>query len=122
MVTDITIHVESAEGTLERIDHSVTVLVKFLEVVVQDLTCLGIWCPTSSTIPTGVIPLRLLEYSMIREIRLWLNDNWRTPFYPCLPMARDLPVSPVGRGLTLWYYRRGLARFGSKRLLGTYFG
>ena len=42
MVTDITIHVESAKGTLERIDHSVTILVKFLKVVVLDLTCVGI--------------------------------------------------------------------------------
>jgi hypothetical protein len=65
MVTNITIHVESAEGTLERIDHSVTVLVELLKVVVEDLTCLGIWRSTSSAITAGVVPLRLLEHSMV---------------------------------------------------------
>src|SRR6185295_18297444 len=68
MVTDITIHVESAEGTLEQIDHSVTVLVELLKVVVEDLTCLGIWRSTSSAITAGVIPLRLLEHSMVRKV------------------------------------------------------
>jgi hypothetical protein len=65
MVTDITIHVKSAEGTLKRIDHSVTVLVELLKVVVEDLTSLGIWRSTSSAITAGVVPLRMLEHSMV---------------------------------------------------------
>jgi len=65
VVTHITIHVEPAEGTLERIDHSVTVLVELLKVVVEDLSSLGIWRSTSPTITAGVVPLRMLEHSMV---------------------------------------------------------
>ena len=77
MIADITIHVESAERALERIDHSVTVLVEFLKVVVQDLTGLGIWRSTGAAIPAGIITLRLLEYAMIREVWLRLDDGWQ---------------------------------------------
>jgi hypothetical protein len=122
MVTDITIHVESAEGTLERIDHSVTVLVELLKVVVEDLTCLGIWRSTSSAITAGVIPLRLLEHSMVREVWFRLDDNRWTPFYSCFPMATDLSGSPIGSRLTLCDYSHRLARFSPGRLLGTCFG
>jgi hypothetical protein len=65
VVTHITIHIEPAEGTLERIDHSITVLVELLKVVVEDLTSLGIWRSTSSAITAGVVPLRMLEHSMV---------------------------------------------------------
>jgi hypothetical protein len=109
MVTDVTIHVESAEGTLERIDHAVTVLVEFLKVVVQNLTCLGVWRSTSSAIPAGVISLRLFQYSMVREVWFRLDDNRWTPFYPCFPMATDLPGSPIGRRLALYYCSHRLA-------------
>ena len=68
IVADITIHVEPAEGSLERINHSVMVLVELLKVVVQDFTGLRIWRSTSPAIPAGVIPLRMLEHSMIREV------------------------------------------------------
>ena len=70
MVAYITIHVEAAESTLEWIDHSVMVLVEFLKVVVQDLTRLGVGRSTCLAIPAGVVALRLLEYSIIREVRL----------------------------------------------------
>jgi hypothetical protein len=75
IVADITIHVEPAKGALERIDQSVMVLVEFLKVIVQDLTGLGVWRSTCSTGPAGIITLRLLEYSKIREVRLRLNDS-----------------------------------------------
>ena len=101
MVADITIHVESAEGALERIDHSIMVLVEFLKVVVQDLTYLGVWHSTCSVIPAGVVALRLLEYSMIREVWFRLDDGRWTPFLPCLPVATNLPGSPIGRRLPL---------------------
>jgi hypothetical protein len=65
MVAYITIHVESAESTLERIDHSVMVLVEFLKVVVQDLARLGVGRSTCLAIPARVVALRLLEYSII---------------------------------------------------------
>jgi hypothetical protein len=109
MVTDVTIHVESTEGTLERIDHAVTVLVEFLKVVVQNLTCLGVWRSTSSAIPAGVISLRLLQYSMVREVWFRLDDNRWAPFYPCFPMATDPPGSPIGRRLALYYCSYRLA-------------
>jgi hypothetical protein len=122
MVTDVTIHVESAEGTLERIDHAVTVLVEFLKVVVQNLTCLGVWRSTSSAIPAGVISLRLLQYSMVREVWFRLDDNRWTPFYSCFLMATDLSGTTMGRRLTLCDYSRRLARFSPSRLLGICFG
>jgi hypothetical protein len=109
MVTDVTIHVESTEGTLEWIDHAVTVLVEFLKVVVQDLTGLGVWRSTSSAIPAGVISLRLLQDSMVREVWFRLDDNRWTPFPPCLPMATDLPGDPIGRRLALYHYSHRLA-------------
>jgi hypothetical protein len=76
IVADITIHVEPAEGTLERIDHSVMVLIEFLKVIVQDLVGLGVWRSTCSAVPAGIITLRLLKYSVIREVWLWLDDGW----------------------------------------------
>jgi len=120
-VAYITIHVESAEGALERIDHSVMVLVEFLKVVVQDLTRLGVGRSTCSAIPAGVIALRLLEYAMIREVRLRLDDGRRMPFLPCLPMATDLPGSPIGRCLRLRRCGHGLTRFSHSRLRSPYF-
>jgi len=121
MVAYITIHVEPAEGTLERIDHSVMVLVEFLKVVVQDLTRPGVRRSPCSAIPAGVVALRLLEYSIIREVRLRLDDGRRTPFLPRLLMAADLPGSPIGRRLPLRRCGHGPARFSPSRLLGTYF-
>ena len=121
MIADITIHVESAERALERIDHSVTVLIQFLKVVVQDLTGLGIWRSTGAAIPAGIITLRLLEYAMIREVWLRLDDGRRMPFLPCLPMATGLPGNALGRRLFLWRCSHGLTRFSPSRLLGTYF-
>src|SRR4029078_3086892 len=115
MVTDIPIHVKSAEGTLERIDHSVTVLVELLKVVVEDLTCLGIWRSTSSAITAGVIPLRLLEHSMVREVWFRLGDNRWTPFYSCFPMATDLSRGPVGRRLTPCDYSHSLCVLSATR-------
>jgi len=76
IVADITIHVEPAKGALERIDQSVMVLVEFLKVIVQDLTGLGVWRSTCSAVPTGIITLRLLEHSMIREVWFRLHDSW----------------------------------------------
>jgi len=75
IVADISIHIEPAKGALERIDQSVMVLVEFLKVIVQDLVSLGIWRPTGSALPARVIPLPLLEYSMVREVRLRFDDG-----------------------------------------------
>jgi hypothetical protein len=75
IVADIPIHIEAAERALERINHSIMVLVEFLKVIVQDLTSLGVRSSTCSTVSAGVIALRLLEYSMIREVWLGLDDR-----------------------------------------------
>ena len=121
MIADITIHVESAERALERIDHSVTVLIQFLKVIVQDLPGLGVWRSTGSAIPAGIITLRVLEYSMVRKVWLRLDEGRRMPFLPCLPMATGLLGNALGRRLFLWRCSHGLARFSPSRLLGTYF-
>ena len=121
MIADITIHIESTEGALERIDHSVTVLVKFLKVVVQDLPSMGVWRSTGSSIPARVITLRVLEYSVIREVWLRLDNGRRMPFLPCLPMVAGLLGNALGSRLPLWRCSHGLARFSPSRLLGTYF-
>lgn len=75
VVAHITIHVEAAEGTLERVDHAIMIFVEFLKVLMLKLTGLGIWRSPCLAIPTGVITLRLLEHAMVREIRLRLNDR-----------------------------------------------
>lgn len=95
VVADITVHVEAAEGTLEWIDHTVMIFIELLEMLVLELTGLGIWRSPSLAIPAGVIALRLLEHSMIGEIRLRLNDRRGAPFLPSLPMARGLPMSSI---------------------------
>ena len=41
-VAHVTIHVEAAEGPLERIDHAVIILVEFLKMIVLELTCLRV--------------------------------------------------------------------------------
>ena len=97
MVAHITIHVEAAEGPFERIDHAIMVFIEFLEMLLLKLTGLGIWCSPSLAIPAGVIALRLFKHAMIGEIRLRLNDNRWAPLFPCLPMARGLPVSSIER-------------------------
>ncbi|MDO8356458.1 MAG: hypothetical protein Q7U76_08730 [Nitrospirota bacterium] len=97
VVAHITIHVEAAEGTLERIDHAVMIFIEFLEMLLLKLTNLGIWRSPCLAIPAGVITLRLLEHAMIGEIRLRLNDSWGAPLFPGLPMARDLPMSSIYR-------------------------
>jgi hypothetical protein len=106
IVADITIHVDPAKGALERIDQSIMVLVQFLKVIVQDLIGLGIWRPTSSALSARVIPLRLFEYSMVREVRLWLYDDWGRPFYHRPLMEADLPVDSLGWFLTLCHHLR----------------
>jgi hypothetical protein len=108
IVADITIHVEPAKGSLERIDHSVMVLVEFLKVIVQDLTGLGIWRSACSAVPAGIITLRLLEYSMIREVRLRLDDGWGRPFYHRLLVESDLPGNLLGGFLSLCHRRQHL--------------
>jgi hypothetical protein len=108
IVADITIHIEPAKGALERIDQSVMVLVEFLKVIVQDLVSLGIWRPTGSALPARVIPLPLLEYSMVREVRLRLDDGWGRPFYHSLLMEIDLPGNLFGGFLSLCHRRQHL--------------
>lgn len=97
MIAHITIHIEAAERTLKRIDRAVMIFIEFLEMLVLKLTRLGIWRSPCLAIPTGVIPLRLLEHAMIGEIRLRLNDRRWTPLLPGLPMARGLPMSLIYR-------------------------
>jgi hypothetical protein len=108
IVADITIHVEPAKGALERIDQSVMVLVEFLKVIVQDLVSLGIWRPTGSALPARVIPLRLLEYSMVREVRLRLDDGWGRPFCHRLLMETALPGNSLRGFLSLCHRRQHL--------------
>ena len=95
MVAHITIHIEAAEGTFERIDHAVMIFIEFLEMLLLELSGLGIWRAPCLAIPTGVIALWLLEHSMIGKIRLRLNDSRWAPLFPCLPMARGLPMSSI---------------------------
>lgn len=57
-VADISIHVEATQGPLNRIDHSVMILVEFLKVVVLQLTRLGIWRSPCSAIPAWVVAPR----------------------------------------------------------------
>lgn len=72
------------------------VLIEFLKVIVQDLVGLGVWRSTCSAVPAGIITLRLLEYSMVREIWLRLDDGWWRPFYHRLLMETDLPGNSFG--------------------------
>ena len=97
VVAYITIHIEAAEGTFERIDHAVMIFIKFLEMLLLKLTSLGIWRSPCLAIPAGVIPLRLLKHAMVGEIRLRLNDRRWVPLSPSLPMARGLPMSSICR-------------------------
>jgi hypothetical protein len=99
IVADITIHVEPAKGTLEGIDHAVMVLVEFLKVIIQNLIGLGVWRSPCPAVSAGVITLRLFQYSMIREVRLRLDDGWRRPFYHRflrLLAETDLPGTSLG--------------------------
>ena len=75
MIAHITIHVETAEGPFERIDHAVMIFIQFLEMLLLKLTGLGIWRSPCLAIPAGVITLRLLKHAMIGEIWLRLNNN-----------------------------------------------
>ena len=97
MVAYITIHVEAAEGTLKRIDHTVMIFVQFLKVLMLELTGLGIWRSPCLAISAGVITLRLLEHAMIGKIRLRLNDRRWAPLFLCLSMASGLPMSSIYR-------------------------
>jgi hypothetical protein len=74
-------NVEPAYRALEWIDHSVVVLVEFLELVVQQSCGLRDNHPSRSTIPPVIIPSRLFQHSQMgnirRDQRLWLNDGHR---------------------------------------------
>jgi hypothetical protein len=98
IVADIAIHVEPSEGTFERIDHPVMVLVEFLKVIMEDFTRLRVWRSTCSAVYAGVVALWLLENSVIREVRLRLDDGRCKPLLRNLPMAMDLPGNGFG-----WY-------------------
>jgi hypothetical protein len=98
IVADISIHIEPSEGALERINHAVMVLVEFLKVVVDDFASLRVWRSTCSAVYAGVVALRLLENSVVREVWLRLDDGRCKPFLRDLPMAIDLPGNAFG-----WY-------------------
>ncbi|MBH0196683.1 MAG: hypothetical protein HP494_14095 [Nitrospira sp.] len=58
-----------------------TLMIELREMVMQQPCCLWNDHPPCSTIPAGIIPLRLLQHSKMGDIsrdqRLWLNDNHR---------------------------------------------
>lgn len=70
----IPIHIEPTQHPFKGIDHSVTIFIQFLEVIVQQVADLRIRRPNAGTMAlTRIIPLRLAEHAKIREVRLGLK-------------------------------------------------
>jgi hypothetical protein len=74
-VREVTIDVEAAGSPLERIDHPVTITIELLEMIVKDVTGLGVWRAPLPVIAAGIVALRLLKLPHVGQILLGLNDR-----------------------------------------------
>jgi hypothetical protein len=76
-VTQISIHIQPAERSLERVKYSIVIFVQFLKMIMKEIACPWIVSTTFVSLKTRVIPLRVLQHSMVRQVGLWLGRHYR---------------------------------------------
>ena len=100
-VAQISIHVQPTECSLEGIKDSVAVFVQFLKMIMEQIA--GPWIASTPfvSLETGIIPLRVLQNSMVRQVWLWLDgQHWLS----------DTPLLSTG------LRHDGMLRFGALHL------
>jgi len=79
-VGKVTVDVESAGGSLKRIDYTVIVAIELLEMIVQDIPGPGVRPPPAPLVMDGIVALGGLELSHVGKIWLGLDDCLRREF------------------------------------------
>jgi hypothetical protein len=83
VISEIAIKIEPAQGPLKRIDRAVSILVEFLEMLMEQRAGVRVWNPSFAMLIMRGIPLRLLKHAMIGHVRLWGERGLRPERFSC---------------------------------------
>lgn len=86
----ITVHVDTAEGPFNRVDHAVLVAIQLLEMVMSEFRRLRAAYGGGVVVRARIITLRIFEHAKVDQVRPGLNDGFGRDFFSNLHLQSPL--------------------------------